>query len=936
MLRLTIFTLLLFILNNLSSQLSFSKDKGIYKNRSSWSGIAGGFADVNGDLADDIVLLNKGRLLQVGFNTGKNSPLKWSNEIAVFQNSEYALAIGDLDNDYKQELISNGAYSGTKVYKYNEQGDVYFYDNVPTNVYSQATNLVDINNDGFLDMHICHDEGNNVILINDGLGNLVEQTIIDFSTIPVSDNSGSYGSEWIDIDNDGDQDLYIAKCKFGVSDPEDPRRHNMLFINHNGTFINEAEVRGLKIKAQSWTGSFADFDNDGDYDCFTSNHDVDHILMKNDSSGHFIPYETNIPFNKTFSFQVLLADYDNNGFVDILVTAPDRTSIYLNLDGENFEKTNLFDEAPFSSATFGDVNDDGFLDIISYYSVSINLPGSKRDELFINNGNENSYAKFTLKGDSSNANGVGARLNAYSESGIKTRQVQAGVSYGITNTLTQHFGFGQDTLIDSLVVFWPSGIVDKYYNLDVNNHYLIQEAKCISKKFDLMQDKEILCKNDTVTLSTENSTFVSYNWSNGFTGPFSYVTGDNSVFLIAKDTANCEFISNITVVKLQDLKDVSLITNNADTIFICKDAGEVLYKNDFVTDIIWQDGSTEDSYLLNEAGEFIISATDACGENYSDTLIVKLVSDHVSSVIKLKVGVDTTLNIDGDRVEWYSDEEKTNLLTAGNIYTVTTQTDTTNLYVNITNKKGEGYSYLGINSLPTSNQYASDQIDGGLYINVFDTLVLKSFVANTDKEGIRKILIISYEGDTIFSKEVFIEKDSLQRIVLDALVPPGTLYQLKTDHLSNLGNFGHEGPRLIRTGSGVNYPYLATELAEIPTSTKGSASYYYFYNIELEKGGVTCTDDIIISIIPDTIVSNNEITLEHKNIYPNPTSSEFFIKSDNKINNIKMIDVFGKVIYTDKNNPTKVSVEKIPAGIYIIEVTEENSFSWRKKVMVVK
>lgn len=923
------------ICNFATAQLSFSKDNGIYKNRASWSGVAGGFCDINGDLTDDIVILNKGRLLQVGYNTGKNNNLVWSNEIAVFHNSEYALAIGDLDNDYKQEMISNGAYSGTKVYKYNASGGIYLYDNIPTSVYSQATNLVDINNDGYLDMHICHDEGGNITLINDGNGNLVQQNLIDFSTIPVSDNSGSYGSEWIDVDEDGDQDLYIAKCKFGINDPEDPRRHNMLFINQNGTFTNEAEERGLKIKAQSWTGSFADFDNDGDFDCFTSNHDVDHILMKNDSSGYFIPYETNIPFVKNFAFQTLLADYDNNGFVDILVTGLDNSTLYLNQDGYNFNRTNLFDDSAYSSATIGDINDDGFMDIIAYYSVSINLPGSKRDELFINNGNENKYAKFSLKGSTSNANGVGAKLITYSASGIKTRQVQAGVSYGVTNTHTQHFGLGSDTLIDSLIVKWPSGIVDKYNGLEVNKHYFVQEGKCISSKFDLKKNKEVLCNNDSIQLSTDNKNLIEFNWSNGSTDSTTNIDNTSSIYLMAKDTANCEYISNISVIKLQDLSNVSLITNAKDTIFICKNEGVVLFKNDFVADITWHDGSKNDSFFIVEEGAYFIGAKDACGDEYSDTIHVEWISDNVSSEIITKVGVDTTLTIDGDKVEWYEDEDKTILLSTGNVYTATIQPDTTQLYVSIYNTKGQEYYYLGLNNLPVNNQFASDQIDAGLYLNLFDTLILKSFLTKTDRSGIRKILIISYEGDTIFSKEVMIEKDSAQRIELNALIPPGTLYQLKTDELTNLANFGYEGPRLYRTGTGVNYPYQVSEFAEIPTSTKGSVSYYFFYDIEFEKGGISCIDDITISLIPDTIVSNNDITLQHNIIYPNPTSDVFYIKGG-KVKEVKVVDMLGKIMYTDRKNPTKISVQNLPTGIYSIEVIEENNFNWRKKVMVVR
>ena len=59
----------------------------------------------------------------------------------------------------------------------------------------------------------------------------------------------------------------------------------------------------------------------------------------------------------------------------------------------------------------------------------------------------------------------------------------------------------------------------------------------------------------------------------------------------------------------------------------------------------------------------------------------------------------------------------------------------------------------------------------------------------------------------------------------------GTYYQLKTDHELNQKLFGHDGPRLVRSGDVVNYPYTAGTFAEIPTSIKGASAYYYFYDI---------------------------------------------------------------------------------------------------------
>jgi hypothetical protein len=91
----------------------------------------------------------------------------------------------------------------------------------------------------------CHDDAAGRIWGNDGSGALQESNNwIDLATVPASDNSGNYGSVWSDIDNDGDLDLYIAKCRQGVNDPSDPRRINALYINDGaGNYTEAAAAR---------------------------------------------------------------------------------------------------------------------------------------------------------------------------------------------------------------------------------------------------------------------------------------------------------------------------------------------------------------------------------------------------------------------------------------------------------------------------------------------------------------------------------------------------------------------------------------------------------------------------------------------------------------------------------------------------------------------
>ena len=98
----------------------------------------------------------------------------------------------------------------------------------------------------------------------------------------------NYGTVFSDFDSDGDVDLYIAKCRQFVSDPQDPRRINQLWVNDGqGGWTEEAADRGLVFFEQSWTADFGDIDNDGDMDLAVTNHSTTLFLLENDGTGHY-------------------------------------------------------------------------------------------------------------------------------------------------------------------------------------------------------------------------------------------------------------------------------------------------------------------------------------------------------------------------------------------------------------------------------------------------------------------------------------------------------------------------------------------------------------------------------------------------------------------------------------------------------------------------
>ncbi|MBV1925278.1 MAG: ASPIC/UnbV domain-containing protein, partial [Dokdonia sp.] len=122
-------------------------------------------------------------------------------------------------------------------------------------------------------------------------------------------------------------------------------------------------------------------------------------------------------------------------------------------------------------------NNDGFIDFIAGYADSFNVPSTTNsDQLFINNGNSNNWSKIILEGVESNLNGIGARVEIYGAWGMQIREVRSGESYGTQNSLITHFGIGDETTIDQIIVRWPSGIVDVIASPDSNTALNLREG----------------------------------------------------------------------------------------------------------------------------------------------------------------------------------------------------------------------------------------------------------------------------------------------------------------------------------------------------------------------------------------------------------------------------------------------------------------------------
>jgi hypothetical protein len=458
--------------------------------------------DMNGDGKDDIVrmsMLNSGPggaeqevLLAIQQGPGEDFVEQSIGEMSVSGSGSagtWGLCVADLDRNGINDLITGGFYNGIYLFKANESASTFTSENeLDGDIFVQGMSAFDIDNNGSIDVFICDDNDISQILTNDGYGNMSEVSsgLVPETDSP-SDNSGNYGSVFVDVDNNGHADLYLSKCRQGVTNDTDPRRINQLFMNNgDGTWTSDGESRGVDIGAQSWASDFGDYDNDGDFDLFVGNHDVLSNFLVNDGTGHFtdMTAEAGLVIDSMLIIQCSWADFNNDGFIDLITMGAGAASngytarIGLNDGQGSFTMINdPFGDYPTNSYAIGDLNNDGSLDL---YITANGYGGwgndSWEDRIFLNNGSINNWMKVSLTGVESNLNGIGARVSIYGPWGVQIREIKAGESYGIQNSLTQHFGLGEYDVIDEVVVTWPSGAVDVFTDVNANQTLSIVEG----------------------------------------------------------------------------------------------------------------------------------------------------------------------------------------------------------------------------------------------------------------------------------------------------------------------------------------------------------------------------------------------------------------------------------------------------------------------------
>ena len=304
--------------------------------------------------------------------------------------------------------------------------------------------IADYDDDGWPDIFVANDSLPNTLYRNDGRGRFEEVALL--AGVAVANDArprAGMGTDFGDYDGDGRLDLIVTNHEFETT---------TLFRNlGRGLFADVTTDAGLGLPTLPFVGfgtAFFDYDNDVRID----------VAMAN---GHVV---------------------DNTAQVRAGSKYAQRRLLFHNADGRRFIEEGGASGSGFAAEKVGrtlavaDVDNDGDLDVL------VTNNGQSADLLRNDGGNQNKSLELRLVGRQSNGDAIGARVIVSVGSTTQVREVKAGSSYLGQNDTRVHFGLGTALRADRLEVRWPGGRSETFQQVQAGAIVTIVEGEGIVRR----------------------------------------------------------------------------------------------------------------------------------------------------------------------------------------------------------------------------------------------------------------------------------------------------------------------------------------------------------------------------------------------------------------------------------------------------------------------
>ncbi len=406
----------------------------------------------------------------------------------------------DIDNDGDKDFYAS-AFAGAN-HLYENKGDLIFEQitesaGLPVDsLKSFGAVWGDYNRDGYLDLYYTERPNansgttqRNRLFKNLG-GNIFEE--VSYESNASDEGRLPFCAAFFDYNNDKWPDIYIAN---------DRKKRNTLLQNNGGTFVDVSAAYNAGIEIDAMNVGIADIDNNGLDDIYVTNTPSGSALLKCsiDEDNANVTYsdeagERGIGFYG-IGWGANFLDVDNDGWQDLYVSGMLIGSSVVSSELYINDQTGYFNRAAkgfvgdtvtsFVNA-IGDFNNDGYPDIM------VNNSEHFKSQLWTAEKGSNNWLKINLEGTKSNRDGIGVKIEVYSESLFQMKYTHCGIAFMGQNSNTHLIGLDENQLVDSIRFTWPTGHIDILENIVANQTIKVVEGQSTNGVIHVDDDVSII------------------------------------------------------------------------------------------------------------------------------------------------------------------------------------------------------------------------------------------------------------------------------------------------------------------------------------------------------------------------------------------------------------------------------------------------------------